>query len=126
MTDPGTIKSYHAHVYYADAGGRRRAEILRAAIEARFAVRMGRWRDEPVGPHPQPMYQVAFDTPLFASFAPWLMLNRDGLSILVHPNTGDHVADHGRFALWLGPQLPLDMPYLEKLPAREAEKKASA
>ena len=126
MTDPGTIESYHAHVYYAGAGERRRAETLRAAIEARFAVRMGRWRDEPVGPHPQPMYQVAFDTPLFASFAPWLMLNRGGLSILVHPNTGDHVADHGRFALWLGAQLPLDMAYLEKLPAREAEKKTSA
>ena len=118
--DAGIITGWHAHVYYPDAASRRRAESLRAAIEARFAARMGRWRDEPVGPHPAPMYQVAFDTPLFASLVPWLALNRDGLSVLLHPLTGDQVADHGRFALWLGPALPLDMAFLESLGADKA------
>lgn len=115
MRDVGAIAGYHAHVYYPDADARRRAGELRGAIAARFAARLGRWRDEPVGPHPEPMYQVAFDSPLFASFVPWLMLNRGDLSILVHPRTGDEVADHSRFALWLGPPLPLDLAFLEAL-----------
>ena len=111
------IAGWHAHVYYGEDDSRRRAERLRKAIEARFAVRMGRWRDEPVGPHPQPMYQVAFDAPLFASFVPWLALNRDGLTVLIHPRTGDEVADHTRFALWLGAVLPMKVGFLEELEA---------
>ena len=39
---------------------------------------------------------------LLASFLPWLMLNRDGLTILVHPETGDDLADHTDHAAWLG------------------------
>ncbi len=117
--DAGRIEGYHAHVYYPDGESRERAAALRTAIEARFAVRLGRWRDSPVGPHPQPMYQVAFDTPLFPAFVPWLMLNRNGLTVLVHPRTGDDVADHGRFALWLGAVLPLDMPFLEALETKD-------
>src|SRR5262245_33759306 len=40
------------------------------------------------------MYQLAFPPSLLASFLPWLMLNREGLSILLHPGTGDAYADH--------------------------------
>lgn len=126
MRDTGIIAGYHAHVYYPDAESRRRAAALREAIQARFAVTMGRWRDEPVGPHPVGMYQVAFDTPLFASFVPWLMLNRDGLAVLVHPRTGDEVADHSRFALWLGAVLPLDMAFLEALMEKPETKEREA
>ena len=35
------------------------------------------------------------------------MLNRDGLDILLHPETGDDLADHTRHAAWLGETLPL-------------------
>ena len=48
------------------------------------------------------MYQVAFEVEEFPPLVPWLMLNRDGLDILVHPLTGNSLADHTRFALWLG------------------------
>lgn len=122
--DERKIAGWHAHVYYGEGDGRRRAAALRAAIGTRFAVRMGRWRDEPVGPHPRPMYQVAFDAPLFASFVPWLALNRNGLTVLVHPRTGDDVADHTRFALWLGAVLPLNVEFLEELEAREPRERA--
>jgi len=81
------IRSYHAHVYYDPATTRGRAEALRQRIGERFAVQLGRWHDLPVGPHTAAMYQVAFAADLFASFVPWLMLNRAGLAVLVHPNT---------------------------------------
>jgi len=42
------------------------------------------------------------------------MLNRAGLSILVHPRTGDDVADHETNPLWLGASLPLDIEFLRQ------------
>jgi DOPA 4,5-dioxygenase len=104
--DPSRITGYHAHIYY-DTFTRATAAWLREAIERAFPVRMGRWREAPVGPHPQSMYQVAFETAIFAQIVPWLMLNRRGLAILVHPETGDAYSDHAVNPLWLGQPLPL-------------------
>ena len=53
------------------------------------------------------MYQVLFAADQFARLVPWLMLNRGPLDVLVHPSTGDDLADHTAHALWLGEQLPL-------------------
>ena len=63
--DPAIINCYHAHIYYDDAS-RDTAAHLRETIERIFKVEMGRWREEPVGPHPQAMYQVKFDPDEFA------------------------------------------------------------
>ncbi len=105
------IAGYHAHIYY-DGETKPLAARLRERISALFTVELGRWHDKPVGPHPISMYQVAFAVAEFPRLVPWLMLNRQGLSVLVHPRTGDDYEDHARFALWLGTPLPLD---LEKL-----------
>jgi len=111
--EPGRIADYHAHVYY-DAGSRAAAAQLRQALEQRFEVIMGRWRDAPVGPHPQPMYQVKFNPGQFARIVPWLMLNRGGLTILIHPNTGNAFQDHAEHALWLGEKLNLRLDVLRQ------------
>ena len=101
------IDHYHAHIYY-DPASRARAGVLRDKIAAAFPEAVvGRWHDVPVGPHSQAMYQVSFVTESFAAFMPWLMLNRDGLTILVHPGTGDGYADHTKHAAWLGAVLPV-------------------
>jgi DOPA 4,5-dioxygenase len=44
------------------------------------------------------------------------MLNREELNVLVHPLTGDSLADHTRFALWLGSPLPLRTEVLQRGP----------
>lgn len=91
--DTGAITHYHAHVYYDPVTTRERAERLREQIAARFPqALLGRWHDVPVGPHPRAMYQVAFSATILGSLLPWLMLNRDGLTILLHPETGDDYA----------------------------------
>jgi DOPA 4,5-dioxygenase len=101
------ISSYHAHIYYELGAGRERAARLRGLIGERFVARIGAWHDALVGPHLRPMYQVAFAVDLFPTIVPWLMLNRMGLSILVHPNTRRPRDDHLVSPLWLGEPLPL-------------------
>jgi aromatic ring-cleaving dioxygenase len=101
------IVSWHAHVYFDPAATRPYAERVRAGIAERFKVQLGRWHAIPVGPHTAAMYQVAFDVDVFAVLVPWLALHREGLSVLVHPNTLAPRADHLLHALWLGPPLPL-------------------
>ncbi|HVL59157.1 MAG TPA: DOPA 4,5-dioxygenase family protein [Burkholderiaceae bacterium] len=112
--EPSCITGFHAHVYYDDADSRAAAACVRDELGARFAVRLGRWHDRPVGPHPCGMYQVAFAPDQFAPLLAWLMLNRRGLAVLVHPETGDDVADHRDHALWLGRMLPLDIDALRR------------
>jgi aromatic ring-cleaving dioxygenase len=112
FADPSSIQSYHAHIYY-DAQSRSAAAAVREQIQGAFTVEMGRWRDEPVGPHPQAMYQIAFGADQFPRLVPWLMLNREGLTVLVHPNTGDAYRDHAEHALWLGAKLALRLDILK-------------
>ena len=106
MIDPAKIHDYHAHIYY-DAVTRPRAAQLRAWIEERFTVRMGRWHDIPVGPHPTAMYQVAFAPDQFPTLVPFIMMNRMGLTVLLHPESGRPRDDHTLNATWMGEVLPL-------------------
>jgi DOPA 4,5-dioxygenase len=106
------IHGWHAHVYF-DAATRPQAEAVRAALAAAFpAATLGRWHDQPIGPHTRGMYQVAFDPGLMPALLPWLMLNRHGLAVLVHPETGRDLADHTAHAAWLGEMLPLRLDVL--------------
>ena len=110
---PDRITGWQAHVYYDPDATRGIAAALREAIAERFpAAVFGRWHDRPVGPHPIAMYQVAFGPELLAGLLSFLALQRAGLTILVHPETGHPRADHSAHALWLGDRLPLDIEFL--------------
>lgn len=115
--DPARIHAWHAHIYYDPAATRGSAERVRRGLEKVFpAARLGRWHDVPVGPHPAAMFQVLFTPDLFPTLVPWLALNRSGLAVLVHPETGRPRDDHLRHALWMGSVLPLNA---EMLPEAE-------
>ena len=112
MTTPdpqalAAIGSFHAHIYFDGPAQRETALALREQIGARFRVRLGNVHDRLVGPHAQAMYQVSFDVASFGNFVPWLMLNRQGLTVLVHPNTRDERRDHLVHALWMGEVLDI-------------------
>lgn len=101
------IKSYHAHIYYDPQRTKDAAARVRQGL-AVFNVQLGSWHDEAVGPHLDAMYQVVFSSDEFAKVVPWLMLHREGLSVLVHPSTGDGYGDHMERSLWLGEKLKLN------------------
>jgi aromatic ring-cleaving dioxygenase len=113
--DPRAVAHYHAHIYYDPATSRNRAERLREHVAAVFPqAKLGRWHDELVGPHPQSMFQIAFPSEMLQTFVPWLMLNRDGLTVLLHPETGDDYTDHSAHAAWFGAVLPLRLEVFKK------------
>jgi DOPA 4,5-dioxygenase len=117
--DPAIIRDYHAHVYYDPAATRAMAQRLRERVSVAFpAAQLGRWHDELVGPHLRSMYQIAFPRELLGTFLPWLMLNRDGLIVLLHPGTGNPYADHTAHAAWLGEVLPLRTEVLDGAPGK--------
>lgn len=110
------IKNFHAHVYF-DPDTREAAAWVRDALAERFDVELGRWRDQPVGPHPKSMYQVKFAPGEFGKLVPWLMLHHQGLDVLIHPSTDDDVGDHTHRALWLGEKLDLNIEFLRQFAA---------
>ena len=107
------IHGYHAHVYY-DAASFPVAEKLRETLAAKFPVELGRFSGDPVGPHPVSQFQIIFKCDAFESVVPWLMLNREGLNILVHPLTDDMLDDHTVYALWLGTPITLKLDTMQR------------
>jgi aromatic ring-cleaving dioxygenase len=102
------IDGYHAHVYY-NAATRSVAARIAETVTDKFTVEIGGFFDEPVGPHPIANLQIIFATAEFANVVPWLMLNRNGLDILIHPLTDDSVRDHDTDGAWLGAPVPLKL-----------------
>lgn len=106
------VIGYHAHVYFNSAT-RAIAERLRDIIVSKFAVEPGGFSHEPRGPHPISQFNVMFQKEEFQNIVPWLMLNREGLDVLVHPLTNDMVDDHTIYALWLGTPVTLKIDTLQ-------------
>lgn len=123
VTGPDQIERYDAHIYYGPESREAAAE-LRRELDKRFEVQLGAWHDEPVGPHPCPMYRIIFASEDFARVVPFLVFNRRGLTILVHPRTGEERRDHTELALWLGEKLDLNVSFFKK-PGWRAELRAN-
>jgi aromatic ring-cleaving dioxygenase len=107
------VSGYHAHVYFTPAS-RAVAERLRDAIVRKFPVELGTFSDEPRGPHPISQFNVIFKPEEFQNVVPWLMFNRDGLDVLVHPLTDDMLDDHTVYALWLGAPVGLKLDTMQR------------
>ncbi|MEK9671369.1 MAG: DOPA 4,5-dioxygenase family protein [Rhodospirillaceae bacterium] len=112
MTISSEIEEFHAHIYFKGPEARAHTFALREGLLTDFEGSAGGVREKPGGPHPKSDLLVQIPTERFADAVPYLMLNRRGLSILVHPETGDPVADHTENALWLGDGLAVDVDFL--------------
>lgn len=102
------IENYHAHVYY-DAGTRADAVRLCEGAAKAFGVKVGRMHDNPVGPHPRGSCQLTIETGQFEKAIPWLVLNRGGLTVFMHAQTGNALKDHTDHVIWLGPSEQLNL-----------------
>ena len=116
---PAPIQGYDIHVYFfqSDPSSLLRAKSLHTELRQSFPqLTVYDVIPKPVGPHATGMFQAYIHTPEeFALVVPWISLNRHGLSILVHPHTGDHVKDHSEHAIWIGERLPVNLDILRQL-----------
>ncbi|UWQ38834.1 DOPA 4,5-dioxygenase family protein [Leisingera aquaemixtae] len=108
MKQTSSITGYHAHVYFGETTAEEARTLCQKAAE-QFGVQMGRMHQKNVGPHPRWSCQLAASPEQFAKLLPWLALNREGLIVFAHPETGDALADHRDHGIWLGAGLPLDL-----------------
>lgn len=103
-----TIKNFHAHIYFtADDEKEIAFQMHEAFIEygKNNLINVGNIHEKPMGPHTAPMFRLAFGQEQFMPVVNYLMLNRKGLSVLVHPETGNDLDDHTNNHLWLGQPL---------------------
>jgi aromatic ring-cleaving dioxygenase len=106
-------EDFHVHVYFTEdtrASAMRIREHL--GDNEAFEVDLQPVRDQPMGPHPTPMFNAHLDRANFGRAMHWLMLNHGPHAVLVHPNTPDPVKDHTHHALWLGGPLDLRLDHL--------------
>ena len=68
-----------------------------------------------VGPHLAHNYEVDLKPEAFGKVVAWLQRNSEGLSILIHPHTGDEAKDHLESSLWLGKQREFNPEFFAKL-----------
>jgi DOPA 4,5-dioxygenase len=102
------INDFHAHIYF-DPGEIEKARALGDAARDRFGVPVGHYHLGPVGPHPRGSVQLTVAPDEFGEFAQWLVLNRGGLTVFAHANTGDDLADHTDHVIWFGASERLDL-----------------
>ena len=103
-----SIEKYHAHVYF-DESTVEQAQLLCEAAGRQFSAAVGRMHHRPIGPHPSWSCQLAFDRTNHTDLLTWLALNRNGLTILIHPLTGNNLKDHTDYALWMGEPQALNL-----------------
>ena len=106
------LEGFHAHVYF-DESTIDQARRLCEAARDEFPLRMGRVHERLVGPHPRWSCQLAFEPLEFGKIIPWLAMNRSGLVVFIHPETGDAMKDHTEHAIWMGEMLPLSLEIFE-------------
>ncbi|PSR79960.1 DOPA-like domain-containing protein [Coniella lustricola] len=125
----GREGGFDVHVYYM-ASQMEYARQLYDRIRREFPeLRIYKFWEQPVGPHPYPMFEVNLFSPAqFGAFVPWLSVWRGPLSVLVHPNTvveglkwDSIIQDHTQRAMWMGERVPLDLSMMYELRRKELE-----
>lgn len=99
--------NYHAHIYWRNEEEREIALSLRLELHD-IGCGLGRIKNNAIGPHPFPMYQVMYEESIKKVVEQYLWGNAETLSILLHENLGeDHKRDHTLGARWIGEKLDL-------------------
>lgn len=103
-------EDFHFHLYFS-AETRPSALAIRERLAdvTDFQYDLPPVRERPVGPHRWPIWSLWVDRTNFAAATLWMMRHHGPHAVLVHPETGDGLADHSAHALWLGTPLPLNL-----------------
>jgi aromatic ring-cleaving dioxygenase len=101
------IKNFHIHLYYDD-NNIELAKDLAKEIQTKFSINVGTFHEQNVGPHPRWSVQISVPTDLFGDVLSYVAINRKGLTVFSHPDTGHGLIDHTDNAIWMGEILELN------------------
>jgi aromatic ring-cleaving dioxygenase len=109
------MKRYHAHVYFKSSQVRDAKVFLYwlKNFSAAPLFHVQGFHENPIGPHPLPMFELQFAEDQKAELTQLLEQNRKDFSILIHEDTGDDVTDHSENVQWLGPRLQIDFDFFD-------------
>ena len=109
----------HAHIYFP-LDQKASAEAVRATISSQlsgFYSTLSELNDRPIGPHPLPSFEVHFSEEHLSRFRTFFESHRQGLSVLIHRDTGDDPLDHRENIEWLGSPVALDFGFFDLIQA---------
>jgi len=117
IKDSWSMKNYHAHIYF-DQFQRPIAEQLVLQLLKLDLNNLKLWKihENKVGPHYLPMAEVHFTEQNLNEVLECLEMHHDGISILVHEDSGDDYKDHEN-PIWVGTPLPIDFDFFERVKA---------
>lgn len=103
-------RDFDAHIYFTEQTKELALAMRERAISefSRENIFISRMVDHKIGPHPLPMFEMIFSKDKLNDIIPWLLKNRDGLTVLIHQVTGHDTHDHTHGAMWMGEALKLD------------------
>jgi|GEM_PF-395644 len=108
------FKYYHTHIYFSREQAARAAELSeKMKRDLGGKVQVHALQHEPIGPHPQPMFEADFLGQEYLMLVNWLIVNREDFKILIHPLSGDAMADHTIYAQFLGAKVDLKLEILK-------------
>ncbi len=107
---PVKFEYFHSHIYYT-AETKPRAQALHQLLTEKFKTQLqiSELHDQLMGPHPFWMFEADFKASIFIEVIQFLSEHRQGLSLLIHPLSGNSVLDHTDYAMFLGRKEKLDL-----------------
>jgi aromatic ring-cleaving dioxygenase len=119
------LTGYHVHIYF-EKGDHHYSQAVAQVIEQQMLVLFPQHINTSssvgvVGPHTKPNIVLEINKDAVTDIVPWLQFNNRGLSILIHPETGDEIRDHENAALWLNEPVALNEDFFLKLKQQNSQ-----
>jgi aromatic ring-cleaving dioxygenase len=114
------LTGYHVHIYFdPNTYSNAVARVLESEMLSLFPQHIN--ASSPVGivgPHTKDNIVVEINKDTVTDIVPWLQFNNRGLSILIHPESGDTLRDHENAGLWLNTPVAFNEDFLQMLKQR--------
>lgn len=107
------FRSYHFHLYF-NAEQIELARKISSEVASLFNLYVGRVWDKLVGPHLVNSCQITVPREKFEQVVSWLLVNRQGIDVFIHPEGDDDLADHKDHIMWIGKSYDINLDVFKK------------
>ncbi|MCI5059461.1 MAG: DOPA 4,5-dioxygenase family protein [Alphaproteobacteria bacterium] len=111
------IQEHHIHIYHEpETDSKETAQQVADKLSALFKGYVIKTSSgEASGPHLKPNFLVHVQPEILGEVVSWLQFNHQGLSIAIHPKTGNGLTDHRDHSIWFGKQIGYSTEFMEKM-----------